>query len=810
METFWQDVKYGLRTMALNCGFTAIVVVTLGLGIGVNTAIFSVADGLLWKPVPFPDLERMVMLLELQPQQTRDWSSVSPANYFDWKEQSRSFESMAAFDWYNVNLTGAGDPESLVGAQVSANFFDVLQAKPALGRTFAPEEEQPGRSDVAVLSHGLWARRFGADPGILGRTIKLEGKDHVIVGVMGKESDFPRPVELWTPLVLPPSERGNRGNHYLQAVARLRPGVSVSEARAEMDTIARRLGEAYSQTNRGWRIRVMPIREFVAGDLTRGYSFMLMGAVAFVLLIACANVANLQLARGVGRAKEVAVRIALGAGRWRLVRQLLTENVLVALAGAALGLVFAQWAIELIVVNMPPEVEKYIAGWRKIALDYRALAFTAGLAVLSGLAAGIMPALQGTSTDINEALKEGGRGGTGRWRHRMRGALVVAQVTLALVLLVGAGLMVKGFGALLNVNQNFDPETLLTFCVNLPDSKYKDDEKRRVAFYEQTLERLKALPGVDVAAVATRVPFGEGGGYGTFTIEGQPAPQPGELRRALFQNTSPDFLRSLNIPLLDGRDFAAADGAEAPRVALISQKLVTRYFPGENPLGRRIKFGNADATNPWMTIVGVVADVRYEPWAHDADPVVYRPYGQAARQSSYFLLRTKGDPMALAAVVRAQVSAVDPEQPIYDVKTLDRVFHHEMVGLAYVAVMLLALGGIALLLASVGVYGLMAYAVTERTHEIGIRVALGAQPGDILGLVLRRGLLLTIAGVVVGVAIAYALAQFLASLVFGVSATDWATFASVPLALFLAALFACYIPARRASRVDPVVALRYE
>jgi putative ABC transport system permease protein len=807
--SFWQDVRYGARMLARSPAFALIAVVTMALGIGANTAIFSVADGLLWKPVPFPDLARLVMVLELHPQQTRDWNSVSPATYLDWKEQSRSFESMAAFRFYDVNLTGSGEPESLEGVLVSHNYFDVLGMKPRLGRAFLPEEDQEGHDGVVVLSHGLWSRRFGADPDILGKTVKLEGKDHVVIGVMGRDFDFPRPAELWMPLPLPAAERQNRANHYLQIVARLRPDISVTEAAAEMGTIARRLGDAYPETNRGWGARVMPLREFVAGDMTRAYTFVLMGAVGFVLLIACANVANLQFARGLARQRELAVRAALGAERWRLVRQLLTENILLALAGAVVGLVFAVWAIDLIVVNMPPEVEKYIAGWRKISLDFRALFFTAGLAILSGLVAGVLPAFQGTKSDVSEALKEGARSGTGRGRHRMRGALVVAQVTLALVLLVGAGLMVKGFGALLNLNQSFDPATLLTFRVNLPDGKYKDDEKRRVVFFEQALERLSSLPGVDLAAVASRVPFSDGGGYAPFTIEGQPAPQPGELRFGMFQNISPDFLRAVNAPLLDGRNFTAADGADATRVALISRRLAERYFPGQSPLGHKIKLGTADAQNPWMTIVGVVADVRYNAWEHDLEPVVYRPFWQAGRQSSYFVLRTK-DAAALAAAVRSQIAAVDPEQPIYDVKTLAVVFHHEMVGLAYVSVMLAVLGGIALVLASVGVYALMAFAVTERTHEIGIRMALGAQPRNVLGLVLRRGVLLTLGGMVLGLVGAQALARVLAGLIFGVSATDPLTFAGVPLLLAAVAFVACYIPARRATRVDPMVALRYE
>jgi putative ABC transport system permease protein len=808
METLFKDIRYGIRTLLKHPGFTATAVITLALGIGVNTAVFSVADAFLFKPLPLPDIGHLMALRELRPGETSETSRVSPANLFDWKEQSKSFDALSFYQWQDLNLTGAGLPERLQGFGVSADFFGTLGVTPMLGRTFLPEEDQSGREAEVVLGYNFWQRRFAGDPDVVGRTIRLDGKSHTVIGVMSKGFEFPPTADLWIPLALDPKERANRRNHYLTALARLKPPVSSDEADADLKAIASRLGEAYPGTNRGWSARVVPLRAFITGDYTREYTFLLLGAVAFVLLIACANVANLQFARATSREKEMAVRAALGASRWRIGRQLLTENVLLSLLGALLSLALAQWSIKLILAYMPDDVAKFIVGWKQISLDYRAFLFTMGIAVVSGVVSGILPALQSSNPDLNEALKEGGRGSSaGRARHRIRRALVVAEIALSLILVVGAGLMMKGSRALADVNQNFAPESLLTMRVNLPETKYQNPQQL-AAFYDQTLQRLQAVPEAESAATVSGIPFGAGS-TGVFSIEGN-LPQAAEVRTAKMQSISPNYFHTIKIPLRVGREFRDSDTPESLPVAVISDGLARHYWPDQSPLGRRIKVGADDSKNAWLTIVGVVGDADYEWTERRFIPALYRPYRQAPGFSAYFAVRTTGDPERLSSTMRAQVAAVDPEQPVFEIKSLARVIHEDILGLAYVAVMLSVMGVIALSLAAVGVYGVMAYSVSERTHEIGVRMALGAQVGDVLRLFLKQGLKLTIIGGTLGLAGAYGLTRALSSLVFGISATDPVTFVLTTLALAAVALIASYLPARRAAKVDPLVALRYE
>ena len=806
-----QDIRYGARMLWKHRLATLVCAVALALGIGANTAIFSIAEAFLLHPVPFENVDRIAALIDTRPQQNIDRNSVAPATYLEWQELAKSFEKLGAYAWDEVNLTGAREPVKIEGFDVTANFFDVIGVRPKMGRVFLPEEQHSGKDQEIILSYGLWERQFASDPNVLGKNVKVDGKSYTIVGVMNKGFIYPLPAEAWMPIDLDPLQHSMRDSRYLWVLGRTKPHVSVTEASAEMDAITKRQAEAYPDNYKGWRLRVMPLREFATDDLTRQYTLLLLGAVGFVLLIACADVANVQFARVTGRQKELAVRAAMGASRARIVWQLLTESVLLALLGGVLGLIFAQWYITLILVNMPPDVERFIAGWGTISLDAGALLFTMGIALLSGILAGIGPALMTSRTNLSETLKEGSRGSSGRGRYRLRNALVVAEIALSLVLLVGAGLLVKGFQALLSVNERYRPESLLTLNLSLPELQYKQ-KPGRISFHEQTLQRLAQIPNVQSAAMATDIPYANGGGanFQTFSVENRQPKQRGELTMATVETVSPNYFGLMEIPLRAGRELKDSDADGTLPVAVISRSLARRYFPEENPLGKKIKVGEADGAAPWMTIVGIADDVHYS-WIHKEDvPTLYRSYRQAPPYYVSLVLRTTGDPLGVVPAVRREIAAVDPDLPLFNIKAMDKVISESILGIAYVAVMMGVLGIIALVLASVGVYGVMSYAVTERTNEIGIRMAMGATANDIRRLVLGKGTLLTMIGMGIGLPIAFALATALSSLLFGVRAADPVAFIGLPLILAGVATFASYLPARRALRVDPIVALRYE
>jgi putative ABC transport system permease protein len=810
MDTFWQDLRYATRTLRKHWGLTLLAVLTLSLGLGANTAIFSVADGFLVKPAPLPESERLAVLLQLDPHQTRDTTSVSPADFEDWKKQNHSFDRLAAFTFDDVNLTGAGTPEKVQGVRVSTDFFDTTRVAPKLGRAFLPEEETPGHDAVVILSQGLWERHFGGNAQVLGHTVQIDGKSYTIIGVMDKDFDFPKTAELWLPLALEAKDKESRTAHFLLVLGRLRPGVSLAQAGAELRTIAAQIGDAHPQTNRGWSARAMSLRNFLIGDLTHDYTLLLLGAVGFVLLIACANVAGLLFSRSASRQREIAVRVALGASRGRIVRLLLAESVLIALLGAFLGFPLAKGALHLILTSMPAEVAKYIGGWNQISLDLRALAFTLAIAVLSGIISGLFPALQSSRLELNETLKEGGRGSSGsRGSHRLRGALVICEVAMSLVLIVGAGLMVKGFRALMDSHIGAHPASLLTLQVTLPEARYTNDAQRS-AFYRQALQHIEQLPEVQSAAVLYRLPFADGAGRRDFVIEGSPAMEAGERRSAVLQSISPAFFSQFQVPVIDGRVLGESDMEATEPNAVISESLARRYFPGQNPIGHRINPGTPQDKKPWFTIVGVVGDLQYNFTQREPLPTIYAPFTQAPRTFCQFSIRSTAGLARLIPAVRQQFAAVDPEMPLGNIKTLDRVIYESTIGLAYIAVMMAVVGGMALMLAAAGLYGVMAYWVSERTQEFGIRMVLGALPRDVLSLVARRGLFLTFLGLATGLPISILLARALASLLYGVRATDLLTFALVSLVLGLVALLACYVPVRRATRVDPMVALRYE
>jgi len=811
MRDLWQDIRYGARMLWKHRLATIVCVAALALGIGANTAMFSLAEAFLAHPVPIENADRIVALVDSRPGQDIDRTPVAPATYFDWRQQAHSFDELGIYAWREVNLTGDREPQKVQAFQISANLFGLLGVHPQLGRAFLPEEQEPGKEQEIILGHALWEQRYASDSHIVGKNIKADGKTYTVVGVMAAGFDFPLPAEAWTPLALDLKARLSRGARWLFVLGRLGPDVSYTQAAAEMQGIAQRQSELYPDTNKGWQLRPLRLRDFATGTLTKNYTLLLLGAVGFVLLIACADVANVQFARMTGRANEFAVRTALGGTRWRIVRQLLTESILLSLGGAALGLLIAQWALSLILSHMPADVAKFVAGWKTIRLDSNAFLFTLAIAVVSGLISGIAPSLLTSRTNVSESLKESGRSSVSRARGHLRGALVVAEISLALVLLVGAGLLVKNFQGLLNVNESYSPQTLLTMNLKLPETQYAKPAAR-LAFHEHVLERLRSVPGVQSASLVSDVPYSNGGGLPTddFSIGGRPPAQRGERIEAIIETITPNYFGVLNIALRGGRLLTEADGAETTPVAVISKSLARRYFPNENPLGKHIKVGKTDSDRPWMTVVGIVNDVHYMWIVKENFPTIYRSFRQAPPYFTSIMLRTPGHPLQFISIARAQISAADPDLPLYNVKPMDKVITESVTGIAYVAALMAVLGGIALVLASVGVFGVMSYSVSERTHEIGVRMSLGAQTGDILRMVLRSGMFLAALGLAIGLPIAFLMARALASLLFGVEAADPFSFIGLPVLLAAVAALACYLPARRAARLDPLVALRYE
>jgi putative ABC transport system permease protein len=802
------DLKFALRQLVKAPTFTIIATLTLALGIGANSAIFSVANPLLLKPVPFDQLNRLVLLRESLPNQGLKEEGVSPADLNDWRGQTTAFDELAAYRIRDVAITGSGEPELLRGCFVSADFFPAVQTNAIKGRSFRSDEDQPGRDQVAVLGYGLWQRRFGGDASVLGATVTLENRAVTIVGIMPPDFDFPYDTELWMPLALTPEQMSERSKRNLYALGRLKGGVTVPQAQAELLAVAKRIEQQHPQTNTGINVQVIRLRDQQA-DFTRPLLSVPIGMAGFLLLIASANVANLLLARATTRRKEIAIRAALGASRWRVIRQLMTESFLLTCLAGTTGLLIAIWAVELIRASLPPDVARFMAGWKEIGIDARVLVFTFGVAFVTTFVFSLVPAWQASRLDLNDALKEGGRSGEHARGRYARNFLVIVEMALALVLLVGAGLMITGFWRVLDLFRGANPASILTMQTLLPESRYKD--LQRVAeFYEQALGRM-TLPGVQSVSLASNTPLNNSPNPTIeLTIEGRPPLPPGERQLSDLVVVSPNYFTTIGARLLKGRDFDERDGREAPAVAVISELTARRYWPNEDPLGRRFQRDSSDVNAPWLTIIGVVSDVKQSWFDREIRPQVYLPYQQTQRRRMTFLLRTSTDPMSLVAAARSQILAVDRNQPIEDIKTLARLFVDEASPFRFAAVLMLVFGAIALILSTVGVYGVMSYSVAQRTHEIGIRMALGAQQTDVLRLIVGQGIKTTALGLAIGLPLAWGLNRLMANVLFGVVLLEYSILIGLVSLLAVVAFLASYFPARRAMRVDPMVAIRYE
>jgi putative ABC transport system permease protein len=806
--TVWQDVRYAARSFIKSPGFTLVALVALALGIGANTAIFSVVNAVLLKSLPYKDPERLVIVWEHYRGSDRAHNTVSPQNFIQWQEQSKSFEGMSAFYDATLNMTGAGDPVEVAGQVASANLFQVLGAQALIGRTFTPEDGEPGKSSVIVISYGFWQRQFGGSPDAIGKTVALNGGKATVIGVMPpsfkwfvkENSRSGKPAEFWLPVNFKPAP-----GRFISTVGRLKPNVTLAQAQAEMNTIEARLEELQPQFNKGYDTAVVPVRDQLAGELKKPL-LILFGAVAFVLLIACANVANLMLARATSRSKEIAIRAALGAGRGRIIRQFLIESVLLALAGGVLGGLLALWGVEALVALSPPNL--LTAGEVRVSLYV--LAFTFAVSLATGVVFGLLPAVEAARFDPNDALKESGRGNSGTSSsRRARSALVVAEVALALVLLVGAGLLLRSFARLNAVNPGFNPENLLTMRVQLPPRKAKDDAQV-VSFFRQVTEKLSALPGVRAATTVNYLPLYTGLGARTsFTIEGQPAPAPGNEPSTDVRVTDEHYFSTMGIPVLAGRNFTREEATEQRRTCVVNESFARKYFPNSSPIGQRIRV-QMEENPPPREIVGIVGDVRYEKLDAELFPMVYETPSELTYGSMFVALRTEHDPSSLADAARREIQSIDPEQPVADLRTMESWMGESVSRARFGTLLLAVFAGVAMLLAAVGIYGVMAYTVTQRTHEMGIRMALGAQPRDVLRLVVGQGLRLVLLGVGIGLVGGVVLTRVISGLLYGVSATDPVTFAGVALLLTAVALAACLVPARRAAKVDPMVALRYE
>lgn len=801
-----RDIKYALRLLWKRPGFTIVAVITLALGIGANTAIFSVINAVLLAPLPYEDSDKLVGVWDRQIISNENQQPVSLPELEDWKEQNQVFEELAITRGVTFNLTQAGETERVTGARVSTNLYTLLRIKPLLGRPFSEAEGKPGAEPVALISYGLWQRRYAADPQIVGRSLQLDGIPCTVVGVLPRGVSYPTAdTELVIPFIPQPRE-SQRANHFLRVIGRLRANVSLSQARTEMDTIAARLEQQYPDASTGWRVQLLPLHEQLVGNI-RPALLVLLGAVGCVLLIACANVANLLLSRAVGRRMELAVRTALGASRWQLIRQLLTESILLSLCGGLFGLLLAVWSVPVLTrlsSGSIPRVEE-------ISVSFRVLLFTLLVSLLTGIIFGLIPAWQSSSKKLTALLREGRRGSTGGLLHRrVLNLLVIAEVALALVLLVGAGLMIRSFASVRQVSPGFDPHGILTAGIGLSPIKYAELPKQ-ATFYQDLLTRIETLPGVVSVAAVSRLPVVATIASSNFTIKGRPVAS-GHEPNANYRVISPRYFQTMGVPFVQGRDFTLRDTKETPDAVIINKTLADQFWLGQDPLGQYLQL-SAETTR-WREVVGVVGNEKLSGLDKEIDPAIYVPLTQNtfpnALRSIFLVVRAEGEPTSLAPSIQKELRSMDQEQALFQVRPLEEVISNSLSQRRFNSLLLVIFGALAGLMAAVGIYGVIAYSVTQRTNEIGIRLALGAQPFDVLKMILGQGIKLTLIGVVIGLVAAFALTRILSSLLYGVSATDPLTFLGVPLLLTAVAALASYLPARRATKVDPCVALRYD
>ena len=814
VETFWQDIRFALRMLRKSPAFTSIAIITLALGIGANTAIFSVVNALLLQPLPYRDANRLVVVWESQPR-LANHNEVSPPDFLDWQAQNHVFEGMTYFGDIPMNLTGGTNPQKVIVELVSINYFDVLGVKPTLGHGFTPANEKPGGGSAVVLSYGLWKERFGGNPDIVGRPIDLNGTAVTVLGVAPPNFDLfiaggsltGDHAQLWAPFVFPPAYRDRaKAGRFLTVVARRKPGVSVAEAQAQMSVIASRLAAKYPAEDGGWGVVVVPLREEISGAV-RPALLILLGAVGLVLLIACANVASLFLSRTAARKREMAVREALGATGWRIVRQLFAESIVLALFGGVTGVLLAIWGADALLHSIPPKLLNLSA----VTIDFRVLAFAATATLLSAVLFGILPSFAAARSGFAASLQEGGRSSLNRRNRAIHAGLVVTELALALILLAGAGLLIESFSRLTGVNPGFNRENLLTFKLSLPARKYKSDASQ-IAFYRELLDKLAHVPGVRSASMENLPPFSGFALWGVatdVTLPGQESLPPAQKPNTAVRVVGPDYFRTMGIPLIQGRSFSAPELAAERHVVIINDTFARKYFPGANPIGRKITIDMKD-TNVPSEIIGIAGDVHGAQLSAAPWPTIYWPYPELAYTSMTIVVRAQRNPLALVPAVREIVRGIDPDEPVSNVATMDHLISDSVARSRFSTLLLSIFAALAIALACIGIYGVMAYATAQRRNEIGIRMALGAQRSDILRLIVGQGARLALLGAGIGVVGGLALARLLASQLYAIAPNDPLTFAAATLLLVSVALTACYVPARRAMRVDPMVALRYE
>ena len=810
MTGLLQDFRFAVRQLRKSPGFTAVAVLTLALGIGANTAIFSYVDALILRPFDLPRLDRVVAIWATVPKENATSVKASPADFRDWTEQSKSFDAVAAVHGWDANLTGAGVAERAEGYRVTAEFFPLLGVAPQLGRNIGPADLEHGAATVVEISYGFWLRHLGGDTAIVGRNLQLNGQKFTVIGVAGQGADLPSGAEIWTPLDLSAAVGADRANHFLTVFGRLKDESSAVSASADLQAIAGRLGQEFPDTNNGHGVRVVSLAEDANSDGTRQMVLVLMGAAVFVLLLACVNVANLQLARAASRQKEMAVRVGLGASRWQLIRQLLVESTVLAFTGAGAGMVLAVWGMKLLRRDIPPFILAHVPGLKHVAVDLQVLGFTVGVALVGGILSGLMPALRFSRYEAGDVLKETARGtSAGVAAGTLRALLVSSEIALALVLLVGAGLMVKGFGRMLTVEMGFDRSHVLTFRAALPEGKYQNNDQI-FGYYDRVLHGIESVPGVQSAACVTSLPSGWAWNWTNYTAEGAPPSAPGEMPSAISQVVTPEFFATLRIPVLLGRGLTLEDSRDSAPVVVISESMAHRNWPGQSPIGRHVTLGSRESNEPQRRIVGVVGDVRPNAFDKDPSPTTYVPLAQVPVRASAFVIRTAGNQADLAATLTSQLRNIDPDTPAYDVRTLAQVIADDASGVESAARMMFVFAIVALALAAAGIFAVMSYSVTQRTHEIGVRMALGAARSDVLRLVIASAAKMAGAGLAIGLVLATLMARGLESVLFGLIQVDTPVLVMLTALLATVAALAAYIPARWATKVDPMQALRYE